>query len=189
MNTYIKEIDNWNNYINHEKNNSYFVLKKDVDELNLVYYKIVYKIPTNKEKCIETLTDPEIRQLLSNNKMRCKVLHNVSDNTKNKIWYEKINFSEELYSIEKINVNYDNYLIYSFSETNNAIQDNGNILNKRENIFTGIKIFNDDESNDPRNNSVVVVLLTFGLFEMISDNIVDGTISYLDNLKNLFIKK
>ena len=190
MNSYIKEIDNWKNYIDHEKNNNYFILKKEVDEYNIIYYKIIYKIPTNKNNCLNALTEPEIRELLSNNKMTCKIIHKLNSDNKNiKAWYEKINYNSELYSIEKINVSYDNHLIYTYSDPNPPFNDNGNVLNKRDNIFTGIKIFDDEESSDPKNNSVLVSLLTFGQFEMISDNIVDGTIAYLDNLKNLFIKK
>ena len=55
--------------------------------------------------------------------------------------------------------------------------------------FVYKNIFKRRTFRTPKNNSVLVSLLTFGQFEMISDNIVDGTIAYLDNLKNLFIKK
>ena len=183
MDKYIKEIDNWDKYQNHTKNNKFFILKKEIDELSLVYYKIVYKIPANKNYCFKTLIDPNMRIHLSNNSMKYNIIGDKHTNNDLQLWYEKINYSDDLYSIEKINSIQNKNLIFSYSHDHPNFKDNGSILNKRENIFSGIKIYDDDESNDKNNNSVIVVLLTFGMFEMISENIIDGTIGFLQNLE------
>ena len=140
-------------------------------------YRIEGLMPSNSKKCIELLSDTNIREVISNGSVKCDLIHKKN----NSEWYEKIVFNSNrknfIYSIEKIMVNYKNKAILTFSE-NPPYFESDNNYNKRDNLFTLIR-FKDLTSESCK----LEAILSFDEFEMVQESIVEASIEHFLSFK------
>jgi hypothetical protein len=157
---------------NREKLDFEIRLYEGFSDMNLYY--IVGKVDHKSDLFIKCLSDPKIRQELSNNKMKCEKLSQINENQ----WYEKITYNTESdrYSIEKFQLL--NNCIIGYSEHPPNYQTKKD-YNEKENFFSMVKVNKD---------SKLEILLTFDEFDTIQDFMVDSFLSYLRTLETA-IKK
>ena len=158
--TFWKKIKNFNIYI-----------IEDLLEKNI--YKIEGIYPISAKQTIELLSDPEVRQAISNNSVRCKEIKRLSKD----VWYEQITYLSNtkkslLYSIEKFILSSEKNTIMAYSED---ILNLKNKVNKRDNLLTLIT------SKDLDNNiSKLEAIFTFGEFEMIQESVVKASVNHFE---------
>lgn len=157
---------------NREKLDFEIRLYEGFSDMNLYY--IVGKVDHKSDLFIKCLSDPKVRQELSNNKMKCEKLSQINENQ----WYEKITYNTESdrYSIEKFQLL--NNCIIGYSEHPSNYQTKKD-YNEKENFFSMVKVNKD---------SKLEILLTFDEFDTIQDFMVDSFLSYLRTLETA-IKK
>ena len=166
----------------------YFANIKEFDILvrkgfhNMNIYKIYREMPCDSKKCLSYLSNPKIRQDISKDSLECKVIQKDNDNA----WYEliKINpgdslFMDSMYSVEFLQKK-DNFL-YSFSKDPPGMKFDES-LEKRDNIFTGIKCDTID-----KNKCLLTVILCFGEFEISQKSIVKSMINHFDLFREALI--
>lgn len=140
-------------------------------------FRIESIMPSNSKKCIELLSDTNIREIISNGSVKCELIYK-----KNKSeWYEKITFNSNsnnsLYSIEKIMVNFKNKAILTFSENPPDFQ-NDNNYNKRDNLLTFVRF-----KDLTHETCKLEAILTFDEFEMVQESIVEASIEHFFTFK------
>ncbi len=174
MSMFINQFDNSSDYKFYKKIRGFKIfIRKSYNNMN--FYKIEGNMPCKSKKCISYLSSPEIREDISKKSMTCKVIQKVDKNR----WYEiiKINpgdnlFFDNLYSVELITKNKN--LLYSYSKDppNSYFEES---LEKRENIFTGIRCDSIDDKSCKLN-----AILTFGEFEMSQKTIVESMVEHFE---------
>jgi len=169
------DVDNIFKFMKKKKDFSVFFIN---DFNNKIIYKILGYIPCNFKKCINYLSNQKIRESLSKDSMKFKIIEKIND----KEWFELITFESKInlgpiYSIEKVVVEDD--LIYNYSLDPENYKDNFTNGDKRENEFSCFKCFDIDS-----NKCLITVILTFDQFELGHEMYVDSTIDFLERLKN-----
>lgn len=180
---FTSQFDNTSDY-------KYFAKIKGFDTLirkgfhNMNLYKIHREMPCNSKKCLNYLSSPEIREDISKGSMTCKVIQTINKNS----WYEliKINasdslFFDNLYSVELIQKKGNTLYSYSKDPPGTNYEES---LEKRENLFTGIRC-------DPidNNNCLLTVILSFGEFEISQKTILRSMIEHFELFREALIIK
>lgn len=140
-------------------------------------YKIENIFNFNAKYCIKLFSDPKIRELISNGSITCKLLY--KDNTTK--WYEKIIYNSKsettLFSIEKLILNLDHNILFSYSEDPPDMLIKNN-LNQRDNLLSFVKF---KEIN--KQKCKLEAYLTFGEFELIQEDIINASINHFETFK------
>ncbi|VVU95733.1 hypothetical protein CPAV1605_1489 [seawater metagenome] len=171
---FTSQFDNTNDYKYYDKIKGFDTfLRKGFHNMNM--YKIYREMPCNSKKCLNYISSSKIREDISKGSMTCKVIKKIND----KSWYEiiKINagdslFFDNLYSVELIQKKDNMLFSYSKDPPGSKFDES---LEKRENLFTGIKCDSIDE-----NNCLLTIILSFGEFEISQKTILKAMIDHFE---------